>query len=62
MLQPLGESPSFRAIQQHRSHVGVEESQLGAELEVCAPPDGSQGGKSEPCLGDPGFDVLVSAS
>ena len=62
VLHPFGESPGLRAIQQHRSHVGVEQSQFGGKMDVGTPPDGFEGSECESCLGYPGLDVFISTS
>ena len=49
-LQPFGESPGLRAIQQHRSHIRVEQSQFGGKMDVGTPPGGYEGSKCESCL------------
>lgn len=62
VLQPFGECPGLRAIQQHRSHIGIEQSQFGGKMDVGTSPDGFEGSECESCLGYPGLDVFVSTS
>ena len=62
VLQPFGEFPGLRAIQQHRSHIGVEQSLFGGKIDVGTPPDGFEGSECESCLGYPGLDVFISTS
>ena len=62
VLQPYGESPGLLAIQQHRPHIGVEQSQFGGKMDVGTPPHGYEGSECESCLGYPGLEVFISTS